>query len=59
MKKTNSGKALMAYLRNLGVLVEKNLNTKRGSLAKSKEDIQKGRIEEFSSSKELFDSLGI
>ena len=59
-ERTNGGKALMAYLRDLGVLVEKKCTTgKKSSYIRSKEDIRAGRVEAFSNSEDLFHSLGI
>lgn len=58
-ERTNSGKALMAYLRDLGVLVEQHTAGKKGSYMRSKEDVRRGQVEAFSSSEELFKSLGI
>ena len=58
-ERTNGGKALMAYLRDLGVLVEKRSTVKRSSYMRSKEGVRNGRVEAFSNSEELFQSLGI
>ena len=58
-ERTNGGKALMAYLRDLGVLVEKRSTVRRSSYVRSKEDVRNGRVEAFSNSEELFQSLGI
>ena len=58
-ERTNSGKALMEYLRAIGVVVNKITPTKKCSYERSKEDIRKGRVEKFSSSEEMFQSLGI
>ena len=58
-ERTNGGRALMAYLRELGVLVEKRTTTKKSSFARSQEDIRNGRVESFASSDEMFQSLGI
>ena len=58
-ERSNWGRALMAYLRELGVLVEKKSSAKKSSYAHSKEDIRKGRVESFTSSEEMFESLGI
>lgn len=59
-ERTNSGRALMAYLKELGILVEK-LSTKKqkSSYTRSQEDIRAGRVESFASSEEMFQSLGI
>ena len=58
-ERSNWGRTLMAYLRELGVLVEKKSPTKKSCYAQSQEDIRKGRVESFSSSEEMFKSLGI
>ena len=58
-ERTASGKALMAYLQALGVLVQKVTPTKKNSYERSQEDIREGRIETFSSADEMFESLGI
>lgn len=58
-ERTNGGKALMAYLRDLGVLVEKRSTVKKSSYMRSKEDVRNGEVETFSTSEELFQSLGI
>ena len=58
-ERTNGGKALMAYLRDLGVLVEKRSTVRRSSYMRSKEDVRNGKVEAFSNSEELFQSLGI
>ena len=58
-ERTNGGRALMAYLRELGVLVEKQVSTKKSSYARSQEDIRKGRVEAFASADDMFQSLGI
>ena len=60
-ERTNSGRALMAYLKELGILVEK-LSTKKqkkSSYTRSQEDIRAGRVESCASSEEMFQSLGI
>ena len=49
----------MAYLRELGVLVEKQVSAKKSSYVRSQEDVSKGRVETFASAEELFESLGI
>ena len=49
----------MAYLRELGVLVEEHVTKKKSSYVRSQEDIRKGRVESFASSDEMFQSLGI
>ena len=58
-ERTASGKALMAYLKALGVLIEKVTPKAKSSYERSQEDIRKGRIEKFSSSEDMFESLGI
>ena len=49
----------MAYLRALGVLIQKVTPAKKSSYERSQEDIREGRIEKFASSEEMFQSLGI
>ncbi len=58
-ERTASGKALMAYLQALGVLVRKISPQAKGSYARSQEDKAAGRVESFASSEEMFESLGI
>ncbi|MBQ8099312.1 MAG: hypothetical protein IJ244_07305 [Bacteroidaceae bacterium] len=58
-ERTASGKALMSYLQALGVLVQKVSPAKKSSYERSQEDIRAGRVEKFSSSDEMFQSLGI
>ncbi len=58
-ERTANGKALMAYLQALGVLVKKISPKAKGSLARSREDKLAGRVESFASSEEMFKSLGI
>ena len=58
-ERTTSGKALMAYLQALGVLMKKVTPTQKSSYERSQEDIREGRIEKFASSEEMFKSLGI
>ena len=58
-ERTASGKALMSYLKALGVLVEKISPKTKSSYIRSQEDKIAGRIETFSSSEEMFQSLGI
>ena len=55
----SSGKALMAYLQALGVLIKKVSPKNKSSYQRSQEDKKAGRVEEFSSSEEMFKSLGI
>ena len=58
-ERTTWGKALMNYLRALGVIVQKVSPKSKSSYIRSQEDKQAGRIESFESSKEMFESLGI
>ena len=58
-ERTSSGKALMAYLKALGVLVSKVTPKAKSSYLRSQEDKLAGRVEKFSSSEEMFKSLGI
>ena len=58
-ERTNSGKALLAYLQALGVMVQKVTPKRKSSYERSQEDIRAGRIEKFASSEEMFESLGI
>ena len=58
-ERTANGKALMAYLQALGVLVRKISPKSKGSFLRSQEDKLAGRIETFGSSEEMFQSLGI
>ena len=58
-ERTASGKALMSYLQALGVLVEKISPKTKSSYRRSQEDKSAGRVETFSSSEEMFESLGI
>lgn len=58
-ERTHSGRALMTYLKELGVLIEKISPKKRSSYERSQEDLRAGRVESFSSSEEMFKSLGI
>lgn len=58
-ERTSSGKALMAYLEALGVLISKVTPKKKSSYLRSQEDKLAGRVEKFSSSEEMFESLGI
>ena len=53
------GKALMEYLKALGVLIHKVSPKEKTSYQRSQEDKLAGRIEKFSSSEEMFKSLGI
>jgi len=56
---TRSGKALMSYLQELGILVEKLTPSKRSSYVRFQADKRAGRIEKFDSSEDMFQSLGI
>ena len=58
-ERTHGGRALMAYLKALGVLVEKQISTKKSSYVRSQEDIRKGQVESFDSAEDMFKSLGI
>jgi hypothetical protein len=58
-ERTTSGKALMEYLQALGVLMHKVSPKNKSSYLRSQEDIKAGRVEKFSSSEEMFESLGI
>ena len=58
-ERTSSGKALMAYLKALGVLISKVTPKEKSSYIRSQEDKLVGRVEKFSSSEEMFESLGI
>lgn len=57
-ERTARGKALMEYLNALGVLINKVSPKTKSSYVSSQEDIQAGRVEKFSSSEEMFKSLG-
>ncbi len=58
-EKTSSGKALLAYLKALGVLINKVPTKSKSSYLRSQEDKRAGRVETFSSPLEMFESLGI
>ena len=58
-ERTSSGKALMSYLQALGVLISKVTPKSKGSYLRSQEDKRAGRVEKFSTSEEMFQSLGI
>ena len=58
-ERTTSGKALMAYLQALGVLMHKVSPKAKSSYELSQEDIREGRVEKFASSDDMFKSLGI
>ena len=57
-ERTAGGKALVSYLRALGVVMNK-VTSKKSSYVRSQEDKRAGRIEEFASSEDMFRSLGI
>lgn len=58
-ERTTSGKALIEYLNALGILMHKVSAKEKSSYLSSQEDKLAGRIEKFSSSEEMFESLGI
>lgn len=58
-ERTAGGKALVSYLRALGVVMNKVTSKKKSSYVRSQEDKRAGRIEEFASSEDMFRSLGI
>ena len=58
-ERSTSGKALMAYLQALGVLLQRVSPKTKSSYTLSQEDKKAGRIEKFSSAEEMFNSLGI
>lgn len=58
-ERTSSGKALMAYLKALGVLINKVPTKSKSSYIRSQEDKRAGRVETFSSPQGMFESLGI
>ena len=58
-ERSNGGRAWMAYLRELGELVDKQVTAKKSSYARSQEDVRKGRVETFASAEEMFESLDI
>ena len=58
-ERTSSGKALVEYLQALGVLISKVSPKAKSSYVSSQEDKLAGRVESFSSSEEMFKSLGI
>ena len=58
-ERTTSDKALMSYLKALGVLVQKVTPAKKSSYERSQDDIREGRIEKFESADDMFKSLGI
>ena len=58
-ERTTSGKALMEYLQALGVVMHKLTPKAKSSYLRSQEDKLAGRVEKFSSSEEMFESLGI
>ena len=58
-ERSSSGKALMAYLKALGVLVHKVSPKEKSSYLRSQEDKKEKKKKKFSSSEEMFESLGI
>lgn len=58
-ERTTSGKALIEYLNALGILMRKVSAKEKSSYLRSQEDKLAGRVEKFSSSEEMFESLGI
>ena len=58
-ERTVSGKALLDYLRKLGVVMGRMSPERKGSYRLSKEDVREGRVETFTSSDDMFKSLGI
>ncbi len=58
-ERTASGKALIAYLQSLDVVLSVVPSRAKSSFQSSQEDIKAGRVETFSSSAEMFKSLGI
>ena len=58
-ERTTSGKALMIYLKALGILTHKLSSKSKSSYLRSQEDKLAGRVEKFASSEEMFQSLGI
>ena len=58
-ERSASGKALMSYLKALGVIIHKIPSKSKSSYLRSQEDKKAGRVETFSSSEEMFKSLGI
>ena len=57
-ERSANGKALMSYLKALGVVIKK-VSSKKSSYICSQEDKKAGRVETFSSANEMFKSLGI
>ncbi|MBR1808900.1 MAG: hypothetical protein IJ776_05900 [Paludibacteraceae bacterium] len=58
-ERSSSGKALIEYLKALGVQITKLSPSKKNSYHRSQEDIAAGRVEKFVSSEDMFASLGI
>lgn len=58
-ERTANGRALKAYLQVLGVFISKVTPKAKSSYLRSQEDKLAGRVEKFSSSEEMFKSLGI
>ena len=57
-ERTSDGKALLSYLKALGVVIKEVNPRSKSSYVRSQEDKKAGRIEEFTSSEEMFQSLG-
>ena len=57
-ERSAKGKALIEYLQALGVVISKVTPKAKSSYVRSQEDKQAGRVESFSSSEEMFKSLG-
>ena len=58
-ERTAHGKALMAYLRSLGVVVNKESRKGKSSFQRSQDDVKARRVETFASAEDMFTSLGI
>ena len=58
-ERTTSGRALMSYLKDLGVIIKKVTPAKKSSYERSQDDIREGRVEKFESADDMFKSLGI
>ncbi len=58
-ERSAKGKALIECLQALGVVISKVTPKAKSSYVRSQEDKQAGRVESFSSSEEMFKSLGI
>ena len=57
-ERTSDGMALLSYLKALGVVIKEVHPRSKSSYVRSQEDKKAGRIEEFTSSEEMFQSLG-